>query len=331
MSEIENEEIVSFIRCKEELFDNGKTSVEYYYKPNSNILFITFDSVNILREHEPFGFKFLSTLDVDILAFRKIEEQGYSDFSYEAFYDIVKDILPKYKRKVAYGFSLGAYATLYYTSRIDCEIFAIAPRIPAHPIYGTKEKNKLVFNHDLGLRFNDNIEPIIAYDPQNELDNQYFKNEVEPNFPNLNSIKSEYAGHKLTQYYVQMGVLKKMVYDVYKGDIPTYDKKLRFNSAQYLSSLAEACLKRKKNKWAYDISEKALQLKKKDKRANLVKYKLELEEAKKHLNSVIIHAKYAKLEVNVLKDLKEINKNLQDIKGLWKLLWIKKYRFHMVE
>ena len=314
MPEISNYKPFPFIHCKEILFNNNETSAEYYYKPNSEILFITFDSVNILIEHEPFGLKFLRTLDVDILSFRKRKKQGYSDFSYEAFYDIVKDILPKYKRKIAYGFSLGAYAALYYTSRIDCEIFAIAPRIPAHPIYGTKEKNKLVFNHDLGLRFNDKIEPIIAYDPQNWLDNNYFKNEIEPNFPKLKLIKSDYAGHKVAQHYVQMHVLKKMVYDLYLGNTVGYDKKLRFNSVQYLSILSEICFKRKKYKWAYDISVKALGLCKNDKRANLVKYKLEVEELKKHLESALQCAKHLKNQSDLLMELKEFEKSLMYLK-----------------
>lgn len=286
------DDVNRFIHCKEVIFDNGNTSVEYYYKPNSEILFITFDSVNIKKEDEPFGLRFLRTLDVDILAFRKRKKHGYAtDFSYEMFDEVVRDIHPKYKRKIAYGFSLGAYAILYYASRIDCEIFAIAPRIPAHPIYGTKVKNKVSFNHDLHLKFNDKIKPVIAYDPYNKIDDKYFKNEIITNFPNLNLIKSNYAGHKVAQYYVQMNVLKQMVLSIYNGEDVKYDKKLRVNSVQYLSILSEVCLNKKKYKWASDIADKALKIDNNNKRANLVKYTIELEKTKCNLKKALSHAR----------------------------------------
>lgn len=315
MSNLIDVELSFYTHCKEVIFDNGKTSAEYYYKPKSNILFITFDSVNIRKENEPFGLNFLRRLDVDILAFRKKAKHGYTpDFSYEIFYEVVKDIVIKYDRVIAYGFSLGGYAALYYGSRINCEIFAIAPRVPSHPIYGTKIRDKLIFNHDLNLKFNDKIEPFIAYDPHNKIDNRYFKNQILPNFPNLKLIKSNYAGHKVAQHYVQMNVLKQMVFQIYKGQTISYNKKLRFKSLQYLSILSETCMKKGKYGWAYDIADKALKIDYNDERANRVKMNIELNKVNQHLDNAV---KYAKLLNKDKKDffrkLSELQENMKKI------------------
>ena len=254
----------------EEIFSNGETNVEYYTKGISDTLFITFDSVNIMKNNEAFGVKFLKTLNVDILSFRKKRKHGYQDLSFEDFHQIIKGIAYKYKRKIAYGFSLGAYAALYYASRIDCEILAIASRVPAHPVYGTKLEDKLSFNHAMDLRFNDKVAPVIIYDTKNRIDHRYFTEQIQPNFPNLKLIKCDYAGHRVSQHLVQMGVLKNLVLSVFEQREFEYNKKLRFDSAQYLSILAEACYKRKKYRWAYKIAKKALKINPKNKRASLI-------------------------------------------------------------
>lgn len=56
------------------LFDNGKSRIEYYKKLKKekvNKLIITFDSINIVWDRQPFAFKFLSRQNVDIIAIRK--------------------------------------------------------------------------------------------------------------------------------------------------------------------------------------------------------------------------------------------------------------------
>lgn len=41
--------------------------------------------------------------------------------------------MESYRDKIAYGFSLGAYGALYYTSPVNCRILALSPRLSIHP------------------------------------------------------------------------------------------------------------------------------------------------------------------------------------------------------
>ncbi|MGE8206976.1 tetratricopeptide repeat protein [Heyndrickxia sp. NPDC080065] len=258
------------------LYNNGENRIEYYKMTQKNdTVTITFDSINMVWDEMPFGFKFLKKQNTDIIAVRRRTGNNYyQDLSLEDFNKTVNLLVHSYKRKVAYGFSLGGYAVLYYCADLNCEILSLSPRNSAHPNYGDKLSEEIPFKHNLSLTNNPNITPIIIYDPKNRTDNSYIEKELKKSFLNARFIEHHYAGHRTAPFLSQIGVIKDLVGRVVHGkELIEYDKKLRSKSHQYLRVLGQECLRRNKGKWALELSEKALELSPEDSKALALKEK----------------------------------------------------------
>src|SRR5699024_5408318 len=153
--------------------------------PTSNVVII-FDSLYMTHKNSLYGFKLLKELKFVIIALLKRKKKKYQqDLSLEEFTETVQLLLKNYEDKIAYGFSLGAYLALYFTSNLNCRILAIAPRISAHPVYGKKGViKKEDFNHKLFIDKNRNISPVILFDRRNKMDNKYINEQLKQVFPN---------------------------------------------------------------------------------------------------------------------------------------------------
>ena len=249
------------------LYDNGESRIEFYKTlGQTNQVIVTFDSINMIWSGEPFGFKFLRQQNLDIVAVRKREKQTYhQDLSLEDFVNAVKALMSGYKRKFAYGFSLGAYSALYYASNIDCHILALAPRLSIHPLFGKPQLiSQYDFNHNLLFNFNSKIRPIIVYDPKNKMDHIFINKEIKQAFPKLQQVKVPYGGHSLAPHLLNMGVLKEFVLKFLNEEVPKYERKLRLKSANYYRILGGICLRRNKMRWAGDLADRAYKLKPND-------------------------------------------------------------------
>ncbi len=260
------------------LFDNGKSRIEFYknLKPTKSLV-ITFDAAKIRWNEKPFGFKLLQRQNVDIIAVRKKTKKDYhQDLSKDAFDQTIKELAGGYDNKFSYGYSLGAYSALYYTSEMNCQILALSPRLPIHPIYGTKEdKGKQTLHHTLSHKFNDKAFPIIIYDPKNKTDRKYVEESLLTSYPKAQLKKLPYGGHRMTFHLLSMGVLKEYVLTfINEGSVPAYDRNLKSQSPNYCRLLGEACLKHNKIGWAYDLSLKALELEPTNKRA--IKFRVDV-------------------------------------------------------
>src|SRR5699024_955617 len=206
----------------------------------TNRVIVTFDAINMVWEGPSFGFRLLSKEDLDIIAIRKRTEQTYQqDLSQEDFVRVVKPLLNGYKDKMSYGFSLGAYQTLYYSSLLNCRILAMAPRLSIHPTYGRRKiipKFKMLQNEEMPK--NNTIKPIIVYDPKNALDNKYIMEGILPYFPNTQLIELPYAGHSIAPYLKDTGQLKDFVYKFINGETPVFERRNKHKSPQYYINLA---------------------------------------------------------------------------------------------
>ena len=246
------------------LFDNGESRIEFYKKlSKTDTVVITFDSINMTWRNPSFAFNLLIKQNVDIIAIRKRRKSTYQqDLSLDDFFNAVHLLAKGYKDRVAYGFSLGAYGSLYYASTLNCRILALSPRLSIHPIYGkTKMIGKFEFRHNELPNYNPKISPIIVYDPKNKLDNYYINNGLIASFPNAHKIEIPYAGHGMGPHLKNMGVLKEFILTVINDKkAPTYKKELRKRSATYYRVLGDACLKRNKPNWALNLVERALNL-----------------------------------------------------------------------
>ncbi|MCT1905333.1 lipopolysaccharide assembly protein LapB [Oceanobacillus sojae] len=243
------------------IFNNGDTRIEFYKKLERNKkVIIVFDSINITWDRKPFAFKLLLRQDVDIIAVRKRKKSYLQDLSFGDFYSAVNTLVNGYEKKYAYGFSLGAYASIYYASKLNCKILALSPRLSIHPDFGKEIQKGKGFVHEREFQYNKDIEPIIVFDPKNKLDKNYINKGIKPYFPNAHFIESAYSGHGVAPHLLKMGLLKDFVIKFLQDEIPYYDKKLRGKSSSYYRVLGDACLKRNKPKWALSLVEHATYL-----------------------------------------------------------------------
>lgn len=256
------------------LFDNGESRIEFYKRLYlTTTVVITFDSINIRWNEDPFGFNFLLKENVDIVAVRRRKSDSYQqDLSIDEFYQAVHVLVDYYVKKVAYGFSLGAYSALYFGSSINCDILSLSPRNSAHPIHGEKLAPGHEFNHHISHKVNSTITPVIAFDPKNDIDREYIETELKRSYPNGLFLEFPYAGHRIAPFFLQIGILKDIVQRVINGEeIPDYKNVPRGNSYQYLRVLGNACLRRNKVKWACDLGERAVSIASNDAQSNLLK------------------------------------------------------------
>lgn len=259
------------------LFDNGESRIEYYKKLKKvDQLLITFDSLHMDWKEDPFGYTLLKKQDVDIIAIRKRRKSTYQqDLTQKEFIDTISKLIEDYKDIVAYGHSLGGYLALYFASNINCRILSLAPRISIHPIYGRDGKrDKEEFKHNITNNFNDKISPIIVYDPKDKTDSTYVHEELLKQFPNAKLIKMPYGGHGIARHLLRMGVLKDYILAVIRGEVPTYNRKLKWKSANYCRLLGSQCLRRNKINWAVQLSERAVELLPEDK--YVVKFRVDV-------------------------------------------------------
>lgn len=245
------------------LFENEGCTIDFYKKIKSNKkVIITFDSRDVNWNESPFGFKLLLRQDVDIIAVRQKKIKTYQQsLSQEDFLTTVTTVIEGYEDKIAYGHSLGGYTALYYAANLNCRILALAPRISIHPIYGDPAvSEQYEFRHKLAHDFNDEIEPIIVYDPRDTMDYTYVHEALMPAFPGANLIELPYSGHGVARHLLRMGVLKEFILTVIDGEIPTYNRKLKGKSANYCRLLGRECLRRGKLNWARDLVDRSLNL-----------------------------------------------------------------------
>lgn len=243
------------------IFDNGESRIEFYKKlKKTEQVIVTFDSINMEWQNPSFSFKLLASQRLDIVAVRKKKKQTYQqDLTQSDFLSCTTNLTSDYKDKVAYGFSLGAYNTLYFASLLECRILAISPRLSIHPIYGrTKIIPKYEFNQNISLPYNKNIAPIIVFDPKNNLDNRYVYEEVLSAFPNAKLIKTPYAGHGVAPHLSKTGQLKEFLLTVLNNKPPRYNRKLRVKSPRYYRLLADKCLQHNKPKWSLHLIDRSL-------------------------------------------------------------------------
>lgn len=254
----------SFSHEKITLYDNGDTRIDFYKRnTNPGKVIITFDSINMTWNNPSFGFKLLSEQNIDIIAVQKREKGTYlQDLTLENFLDAIQVLVKGYPIRIAYGFSLGAYAALYYTASLECRILALAPRLSIHPVYGRKHLIGVSpFFHDLKLRRNSNIKPIIVYDPKNKIDYNFIHNEAVKAYPKASLVKVPYGGHSMAPHLLRMGLLRQFILTVIdREQVPVYDRKRKVRSANYYRILGLECLKRNKVHWAKDLADRAYDL-----------------------------------------------------------------------
>lgn len=294
------------------VFNNGESKIEFYKMlRKTETAVITFDSLNMVWKNKPFGFKLLSRQNIDIIAVRKKRPNTHhQDLSVGEFYNSVHLMLNKYYHRVAYGYSLGGYTSLYYGSCVDCTILSLAPRLSIHPKYGkTKQIQKYEFKHSLSLPYNPKNSSIIVYDPKEQLDNTFVKEDVIKAYPNSTLVDIPYGGHGIAPHLLRMGLLKDFILTVInKNETPKYDRTKKVKSNIYFRVLGQACLKRNKLKWARALAERSVGLLPDDKYG--IKLKINVLMKMKKYDEALEYAKTATTTVPDVLEVREMLINL---------------------
>lgn len=246
------------------IFNNGESLIEYYkYIYPTKKVVATFDAIDKTNTAKPFAYKILKKKQVDLISLRRRTLNNYhQDLSREDYYQAIKKLVSYYNKRFAYGTSLGGYNALYLGSMIpNIKILAMAPRNPAHPIYGTKERKTAKFNHPLSHPVNKDLRPIVLFDPKERIDNPYITKEIMHSYPNGIYKEFYFAGHRVPTYLREIGVLKEVVSLFLGGKpIPDYDRKLHRKSAEYHRVLGIHCRRHNKLRWALDLANRSIEL-----------------------------------------------------------------------
>lgn len=246
------------------IFNNGESSIEFYkYIYPTKRMVATFDAIDKTVTGKPFAYKLLRKQGVDLISLRRRTSNNYhQDITREDYYHAIEKLVPYYDKRFAYGTSLGGYNALFLGSMIpDCKILSMAPRNPAHPIYGTRERKYNHFLHPLSHPINEDIQPTICYDPKEKIDNPYITKEIMQSYPNAIYKEFYYAGHRVPTYLREIGVLKEVVtLFLSEKPIPDYDRKLHKKSAEYHRVLGIHCRRHNKINWALDLANRSVEL-----------------------------------------------------------------------
>ena len=216
-----------------------------------------------------FGGKFPLDMGFDVIAVKSSHLSWFEEISLLIIMKInkiVQEDSTRYSMRVAYGSSMGAYATLRYSRLLQIDrVVAISPLFD---INLSQDKRYLTDSKNLrssAMMSSEFLSPIchhiILYDPycQNSIHAAQYKEIIQQKF--LDLIKLYYSGHPSTYFLSEVGILKELVVSLISEGktIPKIRWKSRkLKSAWYLTNLGVACFNSGKLTWSLNILKKAL-------------------------------------------------------------------------
>ena len=248
----------------EVLLDNDDLRIELHrLQPASETVALTFDPIMWRMDMRPFGVDFLLKSGVDTIAVRKKREHFYQVLPREQLQALVAPVLQRYRRRLAYGSSLGAYAVLYYCAHGYDMVISSSPRVSAHPEHGIPHWQRQVrFLHERFAAQPPATSPaVVFYDPKDAQDRRFVEHEVQPSWPHAQYVRIPYAGHPSNQFLAEIGYITHCIRALIQGQpLPPLDRSAKGRSGMYHQVLAHACMERGKLRWALALGERAMQL-----------------------------------------------------------------------
>ena len=225
---------------------------------------VTFDPIMVDFSQPPYAGEFLRKAGVDLLCVRKKSEHFYQPFPRERFDEVARPVLARYRRRLAYGSSLGAYAVLHYCQHGFDTVIASSPRVSAHPRFGFGFwQQRVTFEHaDFDPQQPASSGAVIFYDPHDGMDRRFVEVGIRPSWPNARIVRVPYAGHPANQFLSEIGFIAPFVRAIIAGtEPPPLERRhLKTLSASYRRVLAEACLQHRKPLWAEQLCLDALRM-----------------------------------------------------------------------
>lgn len=248
------------------VYEDDHVRIEWSVRtPPTDTIAVTFDPIFVDPQQPAYAAAFLHRAGIDTLCVRKKREHFYQPLSRECFDAASASVLGHYRRRLAYGSSLGAYAVLYYCAHGFETVISSSPRVSAHPRFGRPHWQKQVqFEH---VWF-DAAKPatsgaFVFYDPHDDMDRRFVDEGLRPAWPNARFIAVPYAGHPANQFLSEIGYIAPFVSAVAAGEAPPeLDRHAhKARSFTYRHRLAAACLVHAKPRWAESLCRQALHMK----------------------------------------------------------------------
>lgn len=246
------------------MLDDDAFRIELHtHGPTRDTVVLTFDPIMWGLDTRAFGVDFLLKSGVDAISVRKKEENFYQPLTREHLAAVLSPALARYRRRLAYGSSLGAYAVLYYGEHGFDMVISSSPRISVHPVHGIEHwQRKVRFRHErLNSRRPASSPAVVFYDPKDEQDRRFVDEEIRPAWPQAQFIAIPYAGHPANQFLAEIGYITPCVRALIQGQpLPPLTRRHKARSGMYHQVLAHACLERGKLRWALALGERAMAL-----------------------------------------------------------------------
>lgn len=223
---------------------------------------VTFDPILLTQRSKPFAVDFLLKCGADVVSVRKKAENFYQPLTRAALDAVVAPVLARYRRRLAYGSSLGAYAVLYYCRDGYDHVISSSPRVSAHPTFGTTHWQRLVaFQHEAFDPARPATSPAtVFFDPLDPQDQRFVQQEIRAGWPAARYVPLRHAGHPANQFLSEIGFITPFVRALVREQpLPTLNLKLKARSGMYLLTLAHACLARGKLRWAEALARRSLE------------------------------------------------------------------------
>lgn len=246
------------------LLDDGVLRIEHHrHAVRTETVVVAFDPLLVSPPERPYAVDFLLKAGVDVISVRKHAEHFYQPLSRDGFDALLGPTLAHYRRRLAYGSSLGAYAVLYYCRDGYDHVVASSPRVSAHPRHGVPDWQGLAaFQHEaFDPDHPAGSDATVFYDPHDPQDRHFIDDELRLGWPGANWVRVPYAGHPANQFLAEIGFIAPFVRALVRGaEPPRLDRRLKRRSGMYHHVLAEACLRHGKPHWAQALATRALQL-----------------------------------------------------------------------
>jgi hypothetical protein len=253
------------------LIDEDLMRIEYFYddkKINQNIAFVFTPFMNRNLEGNSYGGDLLLNNGFDVIAFKVSNDNWFQSIPLLLF-DLISQIIlkKKYIKKIAYGSSMGGYAAIALSNLLDAStVIAFSPQYRIDEDFDKRwasRAREINFNYRItDETINKDCIFFVIYDNK-DLD-QLHVERISKIIPrnNLNLIKIPFAGHPVTNYLYEVGLIKKVVIQLsQKNSINQINFiQSKKKSKYYLLNISRMLFERNHFKWSLNIIVSTIQL-----------------------------------------------------------------------
>ena len=243
--------------------------IEYFYdeeKNHRNLAYVFTPSENRMLEGNNFGGEVFFRNGYDTVAFKISNDDWFQSVPPGVFAAIHGIIAERgYDKEVAYGSSMGGYASIALSKLLDCS--AVIAFSPQYSIDDDFDKRWAFFSNKINFQYRISKEStkmdcgfFIFYDNKDpdELQVKRLLEVLPPESTKV--IKLPFSGHPSVHFLNEVGLLKDILTQLanvgHVDGIDFYKKKK--NSSTYLLALSRELLKKKHARWALSVADFAV-------------------------------------------------------------------------